>query len=360
MRIEILTQEQDSELTDFLDSLGRSDDGSFVLGYHYPEYRDAILLALRPGSEACYLAARDAEGVLCGVLPGIIGCDEGTACYNSLPFFGPNVGVLASGEHPNYVQIAEALVKTAIDVARAKNALTATFYTAFVPQHCKSRPFPELPLGDVARVSRQTQYVDLHANVEWPSVRRRNIRKASTGGVKVETDLSADQVEEVLAIYALNCAEYGIPQKPFESIRHLISTKLATLYAALCDGRVVAGLIVVWGPRTASYYLPCCASQFRSLHPGTLLVDRVCVDARERGVRYLNFESSPGPHSGVYRYKQAWGAIEANYELIVARFCSLEELRNSGYTGIVAAFPFFFVYPFSQLPLANCNLKTDR
>jgi hypothetical protein len=324
-----------------------------VLGYHYPEYRSLLLDLLQPGIAACYLGAWDAAGQLCGVLPGMLKRANGYACYNSLPFFGPNVGPLASPQHPEYRRIAAELIDSAIAFARDTGALTAAFYGSFVPAGVQLPSAWTFTPPDFHRVAKTTLYLTLPEDgvPRWPSVRRRNIRKARSAGVWVTTEPTDAQLARLVEIYHENCRDYGIPPKPARCIWQ-IARKLrhrATVYAALLDGEPIAGLIVFWAPQTVSYYLPCIEARYRALHPGTLLVNAACTEAVASRRRYFNFESSPGPDSGVYRYKKAWGSLETGYEIAVGHFCSVEKLRTLGREGIGQLFPYFFVYPFEEL-----------
>ena len=116
---------------------------------------------------------------------------------------------------------------------------------------------------------------------------------------------------------------------------------------------MIGALIMLWGPKTASYYLPCSSTEHRSLQPGTLLIDHACRDAIEHGIRYWNWESSPDRGGGVYRFKKKWGAIELGYSVTVVPLAGLEPLESLGADGISAAFPFFYVYPYDRLQPAT-------
>jgi len=112
---------------------------------------------------------------------------------------------------------------------------------------------------------------------------------------------------------------------------------------------MIGALIMLLGPKTASYYLPCSTAEHRSLQPGTLLIDHACRDAIACGIRYWNWESSPDRDGGVYRFKKKWGSIELAYNVTVVPLGSLEPLYAMGAEGIAETFPFFYVFPFDRL-----------
>jgi hypothetical protein len=355
--VDVLRPQDDAEVVKFLDQVGEAPNGAMVLGYHYPENREMLLGVLQPEAHACYFAARStATGELQGILPGFMKHARGLACYNSLPFFGPNVGVLAAAHGGNeYAQIAGALHAAAIDYARGQGALTAVFYSAFNPAgadlgHSSFEGDP-----GVIQVERLTQYLDLSGLTEpnWPADIRYDLRKARGAGVEVCEDVCPDDIGDIFEIYQANCTQHGIPLKPRSCIESLVKARPSSCriraYTAKLAGKTIGALIVLWGPKTASYFLPCSSAEHRSLQPGSLLIDHACRDALSHGIRYWNWESSPNRDGGVFRFKKKWGSIETPFRLIVVPLTSLESLNALGPDAIAAAFPFFYVFPFDRL-----------
>jgi hypothetical protein len=354
-RLELLRPEHDEELVSFLDSLADCPAGPIVLGYHYPENREMLLRVLGPDSHSCYLAARSrATGEIRAALPGMVKQTAVGACYNSLPFFGPNVGVLAAADDSEeYRLLALELTAAALDHARQCGAVTAVFYSAFNPTGVDLRNpmFDSLP--GVIRVRRTTLYLRLPQSGEpvWPSAARRNVAKALRNGVQVTDRISPADLDRIYDIYSCNCAERGIPLKPRICIHAMSSASSGRVrtYTASLDNRIIAALMVLWGPQTASYYLPCVDHEHSSLQPLPLLINYACSDAIQHGKRFWNWEGSPGQASGVYRFKQKWGSVELPYEVVVVPLMDVARLRALGAKQLAALFPFYFVYPYHQL-----------
>lgn len=353
-RVELLGPEHDRELVAFLDSLAGGPAGPAALGYHYPENRD-MLAAVLEGSRPCYLATRSrATGELRAVLPGMLKRAGDGACYNSLPFFGPNAGVLAATESPEeYALLAAPLTRAAVDHAREQGALTAVFYTPFNPE---GRPLPNPAfdaLPGATRIPKFTQFLRLpgEEGPAWPNKIPWDITKAVNRGVTVSDEVTPEDLAEVYRIYARNCEERGIPLKPWAAVEALgrAGPRRVRAYTARLNGQIIAGLLVLWGPETVSYYLPCVDVRHRSLQPVTLLIDRACRDAARAGLRYWNWESSPGRESGVYQFKKKWGSDEAPYEIVVIPLTDPARLREIGAAELAARFPFYFVYPYDRL-----------
>ena len=355
--VDVLGREHDAEVNAFLDRLGEAPNGAMVLGYHYPVYRDMLEKVLQPGAEACYLAARSvATGQLRGILPGFMKHARGMSCYSSMPFFGPNVGPLAAaGDDDDYARVAHALHAAAIEHARGQRAVTASFYSPFNPAGAALGPPPFEDNADSIRVKRLTQYLDLTGLTEptWPADVRYDLRKGRGGGVEVSAGVAPHEIDDLYDIYKTNCGQHGIPLKPRSCIESLVmaapSSRRIRTYSAKLGGRMIGALIMLWGPKTASYYLPCSIAEHRALQPGTLLIDHACRDALAHGIRYWNWESSPDREGGVYRFKKKWGSVELAYNVTVVPLASLDPLYELKAEGIASTFPFFYVFPFDWL-----------
>jgi hypothetical protein len=372
MRAVRLGLEHDAEATAFLDTFGQMADGSAgqagegasVLAYHYPFYRDLLCRSLGEGVEAATFAIRDESGAIVAMLPGMLRHSDGESCYNSLPFFGPNAGVLAAtGDRATYDRLQAALVERAIGFAREHRALTATFYSPFVPREstepaatsieelCRDLNFG----GDeIVSVPKETLYLPLDDLSAWPAKIRYDLRRAEAAGISLCQDFSAERIERVIELHAQTCRECGAPPKPASIIRGLLSGNPKAdhrvgAFGAMLDGRLIAALIVLWGPQTASYYLPCADGAERTLQPITWLIDRAIAAARQRDIRYWNFESSPVREGGVWKFKKKWGAIPASYRTTVVRLRPLSHLRSLGAEKLARRFPYFYVYPHALL-----------
>src|SRR5262249_11014148 len=116
----------DEEIVSFLNSLGRVTPS--VLGYHYPFYRD-MLVEIGIG-QPIYLGAR-LNDTLIGLLPAFKMDSTAGVVYASLPFFGPNAGVLSNADERRG-EIHRALLQTILARARQDRALSCSIYTPFL------------------------------------------------------------------------------------------------------------------------------------------------------------------------------------------------------------------------------------
>lgn len=339
-----LTPGDDQNYSDFLDRL--SADNPAVLGYHYPFYRDAMLL-INIGTPK-YAGFFDA-GILRGVLPGFQTRADVGSVYCSLPFFGPNGGVLCEDNACTEI-IHSVLISFVLEeFSREKNPITASFYSSFLFERFS---YYRINIAPLVVTYRSTQMMEIDERI-WDSKIRYDIRRAQNAGITISEECNEMNIEMLYNIYFENCRDYGIPVKPKIVIDALANWKNATdhvcFYFALFEGRIIGGLIGVYSPSTLSYYLPCTKDSFRTLQPGTLLVDYAYQKARKKGIKYWNWESSPNIDSGVYKFKKKWGSTPVEYQIFTYRFADKSIIQKLGREGLLKEFPYYFVYPFQEL-----------
>lgn len=337
-----LSSEDDAELTGFLDSL--SQESVSVLGYHYPFFRN-MLEKLGIG-RPMYLGLRR-SGQLCGYLPAFLKNSPAGTVFSSLPFFGPNAGVLCAQRDQSEAH--SALLEELLRIAKESAALSCSVYTPFLSKTFE--PY-ESSFGQSVVVNKFTQYLEL-SHVNWSTYIQKNLRRAQKASVTVTSEVTPDRLSTFYEIYRQNCADFGIPLKPRECIELLASDAVrgrhSQFYFASMKGEIVAGLLVLFSPSTVSYYVPCSRADYRVHQPGTLLIDEAVKDAQRRGLKYWNWESSPSRDSGVYQFKKKWGSLEDEYRIYIKTFQSEGDIRRLGRTGLAELFPYYFVWPFDRL-----------
>ena len=115
--VEELAKVHDAEIETFLDELSRQSPA--VLAYHYPFYRD-MLVELGIGTPQSLGAYRG--DALVGLLAVFERQSEAGIAHCSLPYFGPNAGVVCS-TGPEQEAIHAALLGCLLERARAKRRL---------------------------------------------------------------------------------------------------------------------------------------------------------------------------------------------------------------------------------------------
>jgi len=340
MHVKLLDASDDSQLIDFLDRL--SAETGIGLAYHSPFYRDALV---RVGVGSPLYAGAFRDDTLIGVLPGFIKTTDNGTVYNSLPFFGPNAGVQCLPENND---CHAPLFSFLMEHLRSEyDMLSAAVYSPFLAD--TDEHYTQLQADIV--VDKFTHYIDME-NHTLPGVRRRDINTARKRDVTIIDNPSRDELTEVFEIYKTNCTDYGIELKPwplFEYFLENYDSDNLLVSAAVHDGTIIAGLITLYSKGVASYYIPCQKHETRSLQPVPFLIDHHMDKVKEAGVRYWNWESSPGLDSGVAFFKKKWNSIEGNYKIHVIPFRPQSDFSKLGVETIQRDYPWFFVYPFDKL-----------
>lgn len=340
MTVRPLNKSDDQALTAFFGATG----AQVALAYHFPFYRD-VMVEAGVGQAAWLGWWRDDR--LSAVLPAFIRSTEQGSVWNSLPYFGANGGVVSSADlAPEAIPL---LLDAAVAHMRARgDGLSMALYT---PLGACVTSYTAALKPDV-EVEKFTQVTALDGS-PWSKSIRYDIRRAESLGVTVDEAITSEALAEFYKIYTENCQDVGIPRKDFTVIsaltKYIASDGPVRLYFARQGGRMVAGLMMLWGPQTVSYYLPCTLASARALQPGSVLIDYAARDAVSHGKMLWNWESSPDRNSGVYRFKERWNAHEYPFRILIKSLCSLDDLRQIGREGLGAAFPNFFVYPFDRL-----------
>jgi hypothetical protein len=171
--------------------------------------------------------------------------------------------------------------------------------------------------------------------------------------VEIRTCVTPQRVAEFYDVYLANCHASGIPIKPRHAVEAVMTRGCEAgrvrCYFAYHRGEMIAGLVAMWGPSTASYYIPCTRPDMRPLQPGTALAGRAVRDAAASGLRFWNWEGSPSRDSGVYRFKAKWGSTESAYRIYVRPYVPEEVFRTMGADRLAAEFPNVYVYPHARL-----------
>ena len=341
--IKQLKTEDDLILEKFLNSVGKCNPS--VLGYHYPLYRD-MLKRVKIG-KPFYLGAF-INDKLVGYIPGFIKKSSFGSAYCSLPYFGPNAGLIIDSSHRD---MASSILEKAINIIakRNKDLLTISFYTPFLDSKFAHY---EKALGKYIEVKKFTQYLDL-GQAKWDKKIQYDIRKCVNSGVAVEKTINTRNINDLYRIYLENCRDYKIPIKPKIAVEYLIKrgvkeNKIGYYFAFSKNKKMVGGLIVIWSPKTASYYIPCSLKSVRSLQINTFLIDTAVSEAKKRGIKYWNWESSPSVDSGVFQFKKKWGSKVSKYKIFIKLFCREEKIKEIGFKNISKFFPRFYIYPFNK------------
>lgn len=325
-----------------------------ALAYHYPFYMKFLSDIAYPGATRRFVTARGADGVLVGVLPGVHVQTPRISAWLSLAYFGPNGGALVpDAATPAGAAIVRELVAGARRDAEERGCRSMTIYTPLAAGAGPYRAGLGDPDFDIERVSQMVPFAAASAEGPWPAKVRYDVRRAASLGVTVRAIETEDELDIVWQIYRANCEDAGIPLKAREHLVCLYRTAGSRGLFLLAEhgGAIVAGLVCFTGGGVLSYYLPCTRAEARPMQPGLLLLDRAVARARADGCGLLNFESSPGADSSVYRFKSRCGGAPVPYRVFVALLApdALDEYRALSPEGLAREAPHAFIVPFDAL-----------
>ena len=134
------------------------------------------------------------------------------------------------------------LVQEALTFARDRGALSATFYSRFVPAAAGDRPceppieemLDRLELCSDEAVTIPKETLDLPLDdlpCEWPA-NRYDLRRTEAAGVSIVDHFSPADIERTVEMHNETCAFCSAPTKPASFIRGLL-TSSSNMFAAL-------------------------------------------------------------------------------------------------------------------------------
>lgn len=247
------------------------------------------------GHEGVYLAARDAQGALTGVLPLVRVRSAMFGHYLvSMPFVNYG-GPLGASEAQRALLAHAAEVAASLRVGLLQVRARGELPTELAVSHHKITVLIDIPSGGPEALWRAI-----------PQKTRTKIRKPIKGGVEVRFGL--DQLEPFHRVLAHHMRDLGTPVQSMAFYRAIADRfpESAWFACAYANGKAISGgcgfawadeMEITWSSSLRS------ASQLR---PGYLLHWSFLERASQEGLRLGNFgRSTPG--SGTHEYKQQWG-----------------------------------------------------
>ncbi len=312
--------------------------------YHSLPFRDLVLACT--GAEQRYALAWRGEELI-GALPMMFADGPFGRVANSLPFFGSHGDILA-----NDVGAIPPLQRWFRDQMESENLAAATIVTNPF-DGAAAAGWPDAAFKDT-RIAQWTQLadeadgaVDIRAVVDGTA--RRNLSKAMREGVSVEVDNTA--IKFLADCHSQNMTEIGGRVKPesfFAALPGAINPgRDFRIYVAKQNGNSVAALLLFFFKDFVEYIMPVTAPGKRELQPTASIILQAMLDAQSEGRRIWNWGGTWTTQTGVYRFKKKWGASEKAYAY--RTFVRDNEILGQTAETLMAAYPYFFVVPFSTL-----------
>lgn len=332
-----------------------------ALLYSSLHYRDFLQRILQ-NSAPHYLLAYEGERLV-GALPSFL-CQNPTYgnVLNSLPFFGSNGGLILSHTLDNSSLVKQALLAAFIDLATSKKVTVSALISnplaadqAFYEEHTRYAYRDErigqitsLPVGWRNSEELREKLVSL-----CHPMRRRNLQKAKSSGLTIYHSDSLETMQQLFVLHQENMRAIGGLAKPwavFAAIRDSFTyDREYRVYVAAKDGRVIAALLIFYYNRTAEYFIPATAEEYRVYQPASLLIFEAMQEAARRGCAWWNWGGTWHNQKGVYDFKRRWGAVDLPYYYYVTLYQDPIPMKSLGKSGILDTYPYFYVLPFGEL-----------
>jgi FemAB-related protein (PEP-CTERM system-associated) len=249
------------------------------------------------GHKGFYLAARDAHGVICGVLPLVH--MKSTLFGNflvSLPFFNYG-GLLCDNGTAEQALIAAA--------ERIRGECGADF----VELRHRENSIEGLP----ARTHKVTMILDLESeeDVQWKRFDakvRNQVRKAEKSGLRAVAG-HLDLLNGFYDVFCRNMRDLGTPVYCKEFFRNVLEIfpETSRIISVLKNGKTVASAILIWFRGTLEVPWASSVRDYREMCPNNLLYWESIRFAIRNGSLRFDFGRST-LDEGTYRFKKQWGA----------------------------------------------------
>jgi hypothetical protein len=341
----------DAEIDRFLDACPTS------FAQQTPGWRDVITGVDR--DEPHFLGCRQG-GELVGVLPAYRYAGPLGAILTSVPQAGPLGGVAC---HPEAEREAvyRALLEGFTALAHRTGCELATVISnPFWPDRelCTRHLKPEFVLENACQVLElDTLGEGLSFENAKPALRR-NLRKALAGGLRIDEEQSASNVETWYGIHAQRHGDIGTQPLPrdliFGALEHMVPRDKARFFFVreVDSGEMVSGGLYLHHGVVIDAVMPSMRSDRSRLAPNYLLARHSMAWARQRGLRFYNWQGSP-PHGGVYRFKAQWGSRDVGYCFLTRVTGDASPFLESTVESIIEGYPWHYVLPFDRVGRSN-------
>jgi serine/alanine adding enzyme len=264
--------------------------------YHLYGWRNVIEKSF--GHQTYYLAARDSDSKICGILPlAFMKSSLFGKFLVSLPFFNYG-GMLVSCD-----EASQQLLKESIRILREARG-------DYVELRHRSKSLSGLQTKE----HKVTMILDLEKDEEvaWRSLDgkvRNQVRKAEKSGLQAVTG-HLELLDCFYDVFCRNMRDLGTPVYSKDFFRNTLaafpdSTRIISIQLS---GRTIASGILTWFKETLEVPWASSNKDYREMCPNNLLYWEAVKYAIHNGSSRFDFgRSTPG--EGTYRFKKQWGAL---------------------------------------------------
>jgi len=336
--VENFSQDDIRSYTDFLS----------VVDYSSVQYSLGFLKAISQGIKTeTYVITVISDGRIVGSLPFCVRRDESGIVINSLPVSGSYGGPIVLSGLTAKEKIYEAIFSALDSFARKKGCLSVTLVTSPFDRH--KQQALDLFRPDLTW-ERFTQVLELK-NVRYQQNVKDALRKAAKFNFEIKEGLDAGSLQEFYDCFRMNMDAIEVAAKPLSFYKavneHMVKSGNAVFLTARTGGKLVAGIMMLAFNKKASYFTTCLHPEYKNSQVSSLLIDYALNKFCKDGFILLDFEASSSRESGVYKFKERWGAKEEKYHYLTKLYAE-EKIKLLGMDYIKKRFEWFYVIPFSR------------
>jgi hypothetical protein len=297
-------------------SLNRSDWDALISGHTFfstIQWVDICTDGLGKQAQAVFLCGFDGDHLTCA-LPGIVTVNWGMRSFYSLPY-GTYGGIIWGRDvAPGFKN--EALVHLSAYFRKAR------FTRVSIADYDGS--LREWTHTGIKRQPAFTHLIDISGDTYRPADKK--IEQHIQIGLKAEPEIApvqtSRQVGQFYALYEATEKRHGrsrpiLPRRMFDALfDHLSGNEMLYWIAIMVDGIMIGSQInFIFGDslinwQTVSDY------EMRQYKPNHLLLNNAITYAQSRGVRQINLGASPPEASGLIDFKERWGGVRREYEIL--------------------------------------------
>lgn len=338
----------DDELWSFFDACPTS------VAQQTPGWRDVI--AAIGVDEPLFLACRDGDALV-GVLPAYRYEGPFGAILDSAVQAGPLGGVAVLPDADTGA-VHGALLGAFVELARDRDcALASVLTNPFWPDRdlCARHLAPDYVLENRCQVLDLGAALDDDGELKGGSSNlKRNLRKARSGPLRIDEEQSAENLEEWYGIHAERHREIGatpLPEALFQgALRYMVPRDRARFFFVrhADSGEMLAGGFYVHHGQVIDALMPSLRSESAGLGPNYLLAFHSMRWAKQRGLRFYNWQGSP-PGSGVERFKRQWGSCDVSYAYLTRVTGDASRFHASTPQAVADAYRWHYALPYDQI-----------
>lgn len=290
---------------------------SAATNYHLFEWREVVETSF--GHAAHYLATRNEQGALVGILPLVHMQSRLFGNFLvSLPFFNYG-GLLCSDPEAASCLLAEA------------GKIMALTGASHVELRHRGWQLENAP----AKTGKVTMLLELAADVDsqWTAFNaklRNQVRKAEKSGLQTVVG-GVELLEGFYGVFCRNMRDLGTPVYGKALFRNVLEQfpQSTRIISVLYQDTVIASGIASW--YRGNMEIPWASSNrdYKALCPNNILYWKAISFAIESGFTTFDFGRST-PDEGTYKFKQQWGAkpLQLYWQYLLREGESLPEMNN--------------------------------